>query len=298
MGESEGSVRSAHGSAPSEGTWAPMMLCRSTCHTAVTAVLHTELYALNIKSFVCCLSTTNCQTIARPPICIRRQVSKLSEYPPGFPYWTLSWPRRRSLFTEQPVKMKVGCKGKIYYVHPGVFAPFSSSALYARIHGPWKDTGNEIIDLTEFEEQTIECAMSFFYTRDYYPFQVTSNSDPELGNETKNVDWKSTRREENQDNSPTDGKKNLVPSLNYIDRCLHTSQLPQGPLFINPWPMTLFPGRWPPYKILLSRVHQRQLNVLWPSHMILLKIVINFSPWKFWFMPKYILSHTNIWSQT
>lgn len=117
--------------------------------------------------------------------------------------------------------MKVGCKEKIYYIHPGVFAPFSSSALYTRIHGPWKDTGIKMVNLTEFNKQTIERALSFFYARDYYPFQVATNSDPELGNKTKNEDYKSTRREGNQNDCPTDGKEDLVPSLNYIGRYLH-----------------------------------------------------------------------------
>lgn len=92
--------------------------------------------------------------------------------------------------------MKVGCKGKIYHVHPGVFAPFSSSALYARIHGSWnwKDTSSELIDQTEFDEHTIQCASSFFSARGYCPFQVAPKSDLELGNETKDEDCESTAR--------------------------------------------------------------------------------------------------------
>lgn len=109
------------------------------------------------------------------------------------------------MFAESPIQIKAGSEGKTFYVHPGVFTPFPSSALYARIHGPWKDSSDGILDLTEFDEYTIECCLSYFYKRDYCPYQVAPKSDPELGNGVKDEGSGSTEKE-SQDSSYTDPK--------------------------------------------------------------------------------------------
>ena len=82
----------------------------------------------------------------------------------------------------------MGSEGKIFYAHPGVFAPFPKSALYAQINGSWKGKSDGILDLTEFDEHTIECFLSYFYRRDYCPYHVTPKPDLEVGHEIKAED--------------------------------------------------------------------------------------------------------------
>lgn len=72
---------------------------------------------------------------------------------------------------ECPVKVLVGSDRRIYYVHPGVLSSCnssSSSALNARVSERWKDTGDGMIDWTDFDERTVECVLSYLYTGDYY----------------------------------------------------------------------------------------------------------------------------------
>ncbi|KAJ6117865.1 hypothetical protein N7523_005616 [Penicillium sp. IBT 18751x] len=49
--------------------------------------------------------------------------------------------------------------------------------MYARVLGSWKETSNEEIDLSEFDEHTISCALSYFYARDYHPFLKLGHDD-------------------------------------------------------------------------------------------------------------------------
>lgn len=84
--------------------------------------------------------------------------------------------------------MRVGSKGTIFYVHRGVFASFPSSAMYARVLGSWKETSNEEIDLREFDEHTISCALSYFYVRNYHPFlELGQDAEKEAEKETCEV---------------------------------------------------------------------------------------------------------------
>lgn len=110
-----------------------------------------------------------------------------------------------NIFTEPPTRLKVGKRGTIYYAHPGVF---SSSALAAHILGSWKGTADDTIDLTEYDEQTIESALSYFYTKDYYLAQITPESDLTAEPNTKPDDSHFTGEdfpvEENTDENATE----------------------------------------------------------------------------------------------
>lgn len=85
----------------------------------------------------------------------------------------------------------MGSSGKIYYVHPGVLLPFSSSALCTRIHGSWKGTNDDTVDLTEDDEHTIENVIDFFYTRKYHPAQLL----PGLPMKTDPDSWENRSQE-------------------------------------------------------------------------------------------------------
>ncbi|KAJ5895598.1 hypothetical protein N7495_007289 [Penicillium taxi] len=84
------------------------------------------------------------------------------------------------IFTEPQMKIIAGSDKRMYYVHPGVFTSFPKSALYAQINGHWKDTGTGEFDWTDFEEQTVECVLSFLYSRDYQTVHSATSS-PQLG---------------------------------------------------------------------------------------------------------------------
>lgn len=62
----------------------------------------------------------------------------------------------------------MGSSESLYYIHPGALSSCKSSALSARVNGPWKGNGaSEPIDWTDFDEQTVECVLSYLYTGDY-----------------------------------------------------------------------------------------------------------------------------------
>ncbi|KAJ6145637.1 hypothetical protein N7470_009532 [Penicillium chermesinum] len=104
--------------------------------------------------------------------------------------------------TDPPIKITVG-KGSTYYVHPGAFAPYTSSALHAQIHGSWKDTFAKTLDWSDFDEQTIECVLQFLYTGDYDTLRAASEPNGEQqttfqlnskkgGSEAKPRSWSAT----------------------------------------------------------------------------------------------------------
>jgi hypothetical protein len=106
--------------------------------------------------------------------------------------------------------LKVGEGDKIYFVHPGIFA---SSALSAEILGYWKGTADDTVNLTEYDEQTIESALSYFYTKDYYLAQITPEI--ELAAEADaSPDNSQFTGEELPVEEDTDGKK----SVNFFGR--------------------------------------------------------------------------------
>ncbi|KAI3110834.1 hypothetical protein CBS147330_9925 [Penicillium roqueforti] len=100
-----------------------------------------------------------------------------------------------SFFKDLPIQLKVGKQGKIFHVHPGVFVPFTSSAIYARVYGSWKDRSEEVLDLTEFDEHTIVCFLSYVYARDYCPFPAAPDSNLEIEEQIKKFNLKTTGKE-------------------------------------------------------------------------------------------------------
>lgn len=68
--------------------------------------------------------------------------------------------------------------------------PFTSSAIYARVYGSWKERGEDTIDLTEFDEHTIVCFLSYVYARDYCPFPAAPDSNLEIDEQIKKFNLK------------------------------------------------------------------------------------------------------------
>ncbi|CAG8072832.1 unnamed protein product, partial [Penicillium nalgiovense] len=73
-----------------------------------------------------------------------------------------------STFKDCPIQVIVGPQKTVYYVHPAVLSLCGSPVLKARANDQWIKNGTSgTIDWTEFDEETIECALSFLYIEDY-----------------------------------------------------------------------------------------------------------------------------------
>ncbi|KAL7658042.1 hypothetical protein ACMYSQ_004183 [Aspergillus niger] len=85
---------------------------------------------------------------------------------------------------EPPIQVIVGSAKSTYFVHPGALSWCDKSALSARIDGPWKQNGADSpIDWSDFDEQTVECVLSYLYTQDYYVPQLESAPDDSCKND-------------------------------------------------------------------------------------------------------------------
>ncbi|KXG45124.1 uncharacterized protein PGRI_096010 [Penicillium griseofulvum] len=73
-----------------------------------------------------------------------------------------------STFKDYPLQVIVGPRKTIYYIHPGVLSSCGSPALETRVNAQWIKNGTSgAIDWTEFDEDTIECVLSYLYIEDY-----------------------------------------------------------------------------------------------------------------------------------
>ncbi|EKV04777.1 BTB/POZ-like [Penicillium digitatum] len=73
-----------------------------------------------------------------------------------------------STFKDCPIQVIVGPQKTVYYVHPGVLSSCGSPVLKARVNDQWIKNGTSgAIDWTEFDEETVECALSYLYIEDY-----------------------------------------------------------------------------------------------------------------------------------
>ncbi|KAF1997669.1 hypothetical protein P154DRAFT_578587 [Amniculicola lignicola CBS 123094] len=69
--------------------------------------------------------------------------------------------------TKPPIKVLVGEQKVAYYIQPNILSSCESSSADVRMSGSWKSTGDNDINWTDFEEQTIECVSEYLYTGDY-----------------------------------------------------------------------------------------------------------------------------------
>lgn len=76
-----------------------------------------------------------------------------------------------------PMKIFAGHAKTVYYVHPEVLLAHKSSTASVRMSGSWKDTGEGVVDWTDFDEQIVECVLNYLYTGDYHvPFHETGKN--------------------------------------------------------------------------------------------------------------------------
>ncbi|KAJ6128816.1 hypothetical protein N7471_010033 [Penicillium samsonianum] len=72
----------------------------------------------------------------------------------------------KSFHRESPIKAVVGESKTIFYVHPGALIQ-GTYALTARVTGSWKTAGQDSLDWSDFDEETIHCALKFCYDQNY-----------------------------------------------------------------------------------------------------------------------------------
>ncbi|KAJ5179277.1 hypothetical protein N7492_002487 [Penicillium capsulatum] len=87
-----------------------------------------------------------------------REIENITSLPPPYDF--------SSLFKEKPWEVLVGHRGCVIYAHPSVLAR-ASPVLKNRIKGAWSTTTGDVINWERFDEQTIECVMTFFYAGRY-----------------------------------------------------------------------------------------------------------------------------------
>ncbi|GLB09929.1 hypothetical protein AtubIFM57258_005861 [Aspergillus tubingensis] len=123
------------------------------------------------------------------------------------------------IFREPPIQVIVGSAKSSYYVHPEALSWCKNSALSARIEGPWRQHGDESpIDWSDFDEQTVECVLSYLYTQDYYVPQLESVPD-----DSCKIDDDCevpTRIEPSTPESVPDDQETINRPLTPLSRCL------------------------------------------------------------------------------
>ncbi|KAF4767080.1 hypothetical protein HAV15_009106 [Penicillium sp. str.  len=73
-----------------------------------------------------------------------------------------------STFKDCPLQVIAGPQKTIYYIHPGVLSLCGSPVLKTRVNDQWIKNGTSgAIDWTEFDEDTVECVLSYLYIEDY-----------------------------------------------------------------------------------------------------------------------------------
>jgi hypothetical protein len=127
----------------------------------------------------------------------------------------------RSIFTKKPIQIEVGRDNRIYYVHHGALEACPSFDIEFEY----------MLDWSAFDEQTVECVLSFLYTGDY-PINLpipdlsegnkesADDAEEELVGESEDGDAAEEEEEpgeaiEVEEEEPEEGKLILIP-VSYI----------------------------------------------------------------------------------
>ncbi|OQE19381.1 hypothetical protein PENFLA_c019G10144 [Penicillium flavigenum] len=106
----------------------------------------------------------------------------------------------KSIFAKPPVKIIVSSEERIYYAHRGTLE--AHPAFDARLKAS-TDEYEEAIDWSGFDEQTIDCVLSFLYTGGYQAPQATSvaaeEDEADAGEEAPAQDGEEQQQEEEQE---------------------------------------------------------------------------------------------------
>ncbi|KAJ5598431.1 hypothetical protein N7537_008515 [Penicillium hordei] len=106
----------------------------------------------------------------------------------------------RSIFAKPPVKIVVGSDERVYYVHRGTLEVHTAFDLQLKAS---TDEYEEAIDWSGFDEQTIDCVLSFLYTAGYQAPQATSvaaaEDEADAGEEAPAQDGEEGQEQEEQE---------------------------------------------------------------------------------------------------
>uniref|UniRef100_A0A093XBI1 BTB domain-containing protein n=1 Tax=Talaromyces marneffei PM1 TaxID=1077442 RepID=A0A093XBI1_TALMA len=116
------------------------------------------------------------------------------------------------MFKVPTIQAIAGREGTVYHVHPHALSSCGSAAFKARIGEAWINGASEVIDWTDFDEQTIECFLCWLYTNDY---DVRGAADTANGEHRRENNQKGTS---DHDDHPTASTKteSLVPDTAMI----------------------------------------------------------------------------------
>jgi hypothetical protein len=77
----------------------------------------------------------------------------------------------RSIFSKRPIKVVAGSEESVYYLHHGALE--AHPAFEAQIKSATDDYMSHI-DWSAFDEQTVECVLSFLYTGGYEAPEISA----------------------------------------------------------------------------------------------------------------------------
>ncbi|KAF2752445.1 hypothetical protein EJ05DRAFT_515642 [Pseudovirgaria hyperparasitica] len=81
------------------------------------------------------------------------------------------------LMASAPVKCIVSSARVPYYVHTDVLSTAKGSTMDVRLNGSWKQDGEEYLDWTDFDLDTVQCVLNYLYTGDYHCANIACNKD-------------------------------------------------------------------------------------------------------------------------
>lgn len=148
----------------------------------------------------------------------------------------------KSIFAKPPVKIVVGSDERVYYVHRGTLEVHP--AFDARLKAS-TDEYEEAIDWSGFDEQTIDCVLSFLYTAGYQAPQATSvaaaEDEADAGEEAPAQDG-----EEDQEQEEQEEQEVVVDEAEEVDEENEPASPPDSPQSQPSWPHSpspMFPAR-------------------------------------------------------
>ncbi|KAJ5822780.1 hypothetical protein N7447_005120 [Penicillium robsamsonii] len=163
----------------------------------------------------------------------------------------------KSIFAKPPVKISVGSDERAYYVHRGTLE------VHPTFDARLKVSTNEYedaIDWSAFDEQTIDCVLSFLYTGGYQAPQATSvaveENQADVGEEAPAQDGEGEGEEEVVDETEEADEEAEPPTSPVARSPSHASwppsppsrspPPPESPSWPNSPPMFAVPARSPP----------------------------------------------------
>ncbi|KAJ5375491.1 hypothetical protein N7517_007497 [Penicillium concentricum] len=156
----------------------------------------------------------------------------------------------RSIFAKPPVKIIVGSDKRVYYVHRGTleFHPAFDARLKAST-----DEYEYAIDWSAFDEQTVDCVLSFLYTGGYQVPQATSvaveENQADAGEEAPAHGEGEEEGEEGEEEEEEEEEEVVLHEAEEADEDAANAEPPASPVARSPshasWPPSP-PSRSPP----------------------------------------------------